>query len=61
VTSEPVNLETLRAGAWLAGFTWSDAELEEIRPQVEAALRVLRTLDSTDLSSTEPATHYRSV
>jgi hypothetical protein len=26
------DLETLRRGARLAGFTWSDAELEEIRP-----------------------------
>ena len=61
VTIEPVDLETLRAGARLAGFTWSDAELEEIRPQVQAALRILRALDSADLSSTEPATHYRSI
>ena len=61
VTPDPIDLETLRAGARLAGFNWSDAELEEVRPQVEAALRVLRVLDSADLSSAEPTTHYRSV
>jgi Asp-tRNA(Asn)/Glu-tRNA(Gln) amidotransferase C subunit len=61
VTDEPIDLETLRRGARLAGFAWSDAELEEIRPQVEAALRLLRTLDRVDVGSIEPTTHYRSV
>jgi hypothetical protein len=61
MTSDHIDLETLRSGARLAGFAWSDAELEEIRPQVEAALRQLRVLESVELGSLEPTTHYRTV
>jgi hypothetical protein len=61
MTADPIDLETLRSGARLAGFAWSDAELEEIRPQVEAALRQLRVLESVELGSTEPTTQYRTV
>jgi len=57
-----VDLDTLRRGASLAGFTWSDAELEEIRPQVEAALRLLRALEAIPLrEGAEPPTHYRTI
>jgi Asp-tRNA(Asn)/Glu-tRNA(Gln) amidotransferase C subunit len=61
MTDVPMDLETLRHGARLAGFAWSDAELEEIRPQVEAALRMLRALEAVDVGATEPTTHYRTV
>ena len=61
MTNDPIDLETLRRGARLAGFAWSDAELEEIRPQVEAALRMLRTLEAVDVGGAEPTTHYRTV
>jgi Asp-tRNA(Asn)/Glu-tRNA(Gln) amidotransferase C subunit len=61
MTSASIDLDTLRRGAQLAGFAWSDIELEEIRSQVEAALRLLRTLETIDLGSGEPATHYRTV
>jgi Asp-tRNA(Asn)/Glu-tRNA(Gln) amidotransferase C subunit len=61
MTGDRIDLETLRAGARLAGFAWSDAELEEIRPQVEAALRLLRALDTVELGDSEPATHYGMV
>jgi Asp-tRNA(Asn)/Glu-tRNA(Gln) amidotransferase C subunit len=57
----PLDLETLRRGAQLAGFAWSDAELEEIRPQVEALLRALRALEAVDVGALEPTTHYRTV
>jgi Asp-tRNA(Asn)/Glu-tRNA(Gln) amidotransferase C subunit len=57
----PMDLETLRRGAELAGFAWSDAELEEIRPQVEALLRTLRGLEAIDVGAVEPTTHYRTV
>ena len=60
MTSHPIDLDTLRHGARLAGFSWSDAELEEIRPQVEAALRLLRALEASTVD-VEPATHYRTV
>jgi Asp-tRNA(Asn)/Glu-tRNA(Gln) amidotransferase C subunit len=61
MTDASIDLETLRRGARLAGFAWSDAELEDIRPQVEAALRTLRALEAVDLGATEPTTHYRTV
>ena len=60
MASHPIDLDTLRLGARLAGFAWSDAELEEIRPQVEAALRLLRALEAVTVEI-EPATHYRTV
>ena len=61
MTNDPIDLETLRRGARLAGFTWSDAELEEIRPQVEATLRMLRALDTVAVGDAEPTTLYRTV
>lgn len=60
MTDDSIDLETLRCGARLAGFAWSDAELEEIRPQVEATLRMLRTLDAVAVDA-EPTTYYRTV
>lgn len=60
MTNETIDLETLRCGARLAGFAWSDAELEEIRPQVEATLRMLRALEAVVVDA-EPTTHYRTV
>jgi len=60
MTSHPIDLDTLRTGARLAGFAWSDAELEEIRPQVEAAARLLRALEAIPVDA-EPTTHYRTV
>jgi hypothetical protein len=56
----PIDLDTLRCGARLAGFAWSDAELEAIRPHVEAALRLLRALEAIPVDA-EPPTHYRTV
>ena len=60
MTSHPIDLDILRRGAQVAGFTWSDAELEAIRPQVEAALRLLRALEAIPVDA-EPPTHYRTV
>jgi Asp-tRNA(Asn)/Glu-tRNA(Gln) amidotransferase C subunit len=61
MTTDPIDLDTLRCGAQLAGFDWSDAELQEIRPQVEAALRLLRVLETVEVGGVEPATRYRMV
>jgi Asp-tRNA(Asn)/Glu-tRNA(Gln) amidotransferase C subunit len=61
MTNDPLDLDTLRAGARLAGFAWTDTELEEIRPQVEAALRLLRVLEAVPVGDAEPTTHYRMV
>jgi hypothetical protein len=55
----PIDLDSLRAAARLAGFAWTDAELEAIRPMVEASLRVLAGLESLPLEDVEPTTQYR--
>jgi hypothetical protein len=57
--SEPIDLDTLRRSALLAGFDWSHAELEAIRPMVEASLRLLAGLETLALEEVEPATQYR--
>jgi hypothetical protein len=55
------DLDTLRIGARLAGFRWSDAELEEIRPMVTAGMRALHALETAPVAEIEPTTHYRTV
>jgi hypothetical protein len=57
--TEPIDLDTLRCAARLAGFEWSDAELEAMRPMVEASLRQLSALETLPLEGVEPATQYR--
>jgi Asp-tRNA(Asn)/Glu-tRNA(Gln) amidotransferase C subunit len=57
--SRPIDLDSLRASARLAGFEWTDAELEAIRPMVEASLRLLAGLDELPLDDVEPTTQYR--
>ncbi|HEX5816378.1 MAG TPA: hypothetical protein VF010_13685 [Methylomirabilota bacterium] len=57
--SQPIDLETMRRVAGLAGFEWSDAELEAIRPLVDASLRMLAGLETLPLDEVEPTTQYR--
>jgi len=57
--SQPIDLETMRSVAGLAGFEWSDAELEAIRPLVDASLRMLAGLETLPLDEVEPTTQYR--
>lgn len=57
--SQPIDLETMRRVAGLAGFEWSDAELEAIRPLVDASLRMLAGLETLPLDDVEPTTQYR--
>ena len=56
---EVFDVETLRQAARVAGFAWTDAELQTLRPAVEAALRLLATLDTLPLEAIEPTTQYR--
>src|SRR5262245_50976610 len=42
-----------------AGFAWTDAELEPIRPAVERLLEALERLESLPLEELEPTTQYR--
>jgi hypothetical protein len=60
MTSDPIDLDTLRRAARLAGFAWSDAELEDIRTHVEAAQRLLRALEAIPVDA-EPTTQYRTI
>jgi hypothetical protein len=57
--SQPIDLETMRRVAGLAGFEWSDAELEALRPLVDASLRMLAGLETLPLGEVEPTTQYR--
>ena len=54
-----INLDTLRRVTRLAGFDWTDAELDAIRPLVERTLDVLARLEALPLGEVEPATQYR--
>lgn len=56
-----VDLETMRRAARLAGFSWTDAELEAIRPAVAAALALLAPLETLSLGEVEPAVQFRIV
>jgi len=51
----------MRSAMRLAGFAWSDAELETIRPGLERALASLDELEKLPLGDTEPTTQYRIV
>ena len=57
--NEVFDAETLRHTARVAGFAWSAEELEALRPAVEAALRLLATLEALPLGAVEPTTQYR--
>ena len=56
---EVFDVETLRRAARVAGFAWTDAELQPLRRAVEASLRLLATLDALPLDAIEPTTQYR--
>ena len=42
-----------------AGFDWSEAELEAIRPVLERALQSLDELEQLPLGDVEPVTQFR--
>jgi Asp-tRNA(Asn)/Glu-tRNA(Gln) amidotransferase C subunit len=54
-----LDLDTLRRLASLGGFSWSDSELEAIRPALERALAGLERLERLPLAEVEPTTQYR--
>ena len=58
-THGPIDLETMRRVSRAAGFSWSDAELEAIRPAADALLAMLAKLDTVDLGEVELTTQYR--
>ena len=56
---DPLSVEQLRAVAALQGYSWSDEELERIRPQVERGLALVARLASLVPQDLEPALQYR--
>jgi Asp-tRNA(Asn)/Glu-tRNA(Gln) amidotransferase C subunit len=54
-----ISAESLKRAAALAGFAWTDAEVEAIRPAVQRLLASLAELEQLPLGSTEPTTQYR--
>ena len=54
-----VDLPTLKRVARLAGFDFTDADLEAIRPGLERALDGLARLEALPLGSVEPSVQYR--
>jgi hypothetical protein len=52
-------IPVMRRMAALAGFAWTDEELEAVRPTVERSLAVIEKLESVPLSETEPTTQFR--
>jgi hypothetical protein len=54
-----ISVPTMRRMAAVAGFAWSDAELEAIRPAVERLLESLARLEQVPLGVVEPTTQYR--
>lgn len=57
----PDDLLTLRRAARLAGFPWTDAELQTILPAVEGARALLATLETLPLAGVETATRYTAI
>ena len=55
------DLESLRHAARLAGFDFTAADLEPLRPAIERALQALARLEALPLSDVEPPTQYRVV
>lgn len=55
------DLAALRRAARLAGFPWTDAELEAILPAVQAASPLLAALETLPLAGVEAATRYTAI
>src|SRR5437667_10425337 len=53
-----IRLETPKSLSQLAGFDWSDAELEAVRPAVARTLHLLARLETLPLASVEPTRQY---
>ncbi len=54
-----ISLDTLQRITRLAGFEWTEAELEAIRPTLARTLDLLARLEALPLADVEPATQYR--
>jgi len=54
-----IDVATLRHSAALAGFDFSEADLEALRPGLDRTLEQLRQLEILALGTLEPTTHFR--
>ena len=54
-----INIETLRRITGVAGFEWTDAELEALRPALARSLELLARLEALPLETVEPTLQYR--
>ncbi len=54
-----VSEKTLKRMAALAGFDWSDEEIEALLPVVVRSLEAVERLDALPLRDVEPAVQYR--
>ena len=59
MTPTAVTLDAMRSAIRLSGFTWSDEELQALRPALERALASLGELERVPLGDVEPTTQYR--
>lgn len=55
------DLPSLRRAARVAGFDWTDAELEAILPAVESTRALLAALETLPLDGAEAATRYSAI
>src|SRR5206468_12418532 len=53
------DLPPLRGAARVAGFTWTDEELEALRPVIQASLRLLATPDTLPPDAADPTPQPR--
>jgi hypothetical protein len=54
-----LTLDDVRCLGRAAGFDWSPAEAEALRPALERSLALLRSLDDLPLGDLEPTIQYR--
>jgi len=55
------DLPTLRRAARLAGFEWTEAELQAILPAVEGTRVLLAALETLPVAGVEAATRYTAI
>ena len=54
-----VDVATLQRAAALAGFEFTEAQIEALRPGLDRALEQLRQLQMLSMGALEPTTHFR--
>jgi hypothetical protein len=54
-----ITTDLLKQQAYLAGFDWTDAEVERLRGIVGRAFEALARLEQLPLRDVEPTTQYR--